>query len=330
MNRLSLTFACGRYDRTAALRTGEVSVEGIDLRYIPIEAPREIFDRMVGALEFETSELSASEFVSLTGAGKCPFVAIPVFPSRMFRHGFVYINKRSGIRTPKDLEGKRVGVALYTQTAAIYIRGFLQHQFGVDLSTIKWVQGAVEISGTHGKPHALPLLKPVNIVENDSPLSLGELLAKGDLDAVIGSRQPRTLGTHSDVARLFPDFRDVERKYYEETKIFPIMHLVAIRKDVYEKNPWVANSLYKAFCEAKNWALARMRFSGSQSTMMPWHFADLDDIDEVFGGDPWPYGVEANRPTLEAFMEYMVEQNFIARPIPIDDLFVPLPGAMGH
>jgi len=328
MQRLNLTFACGRYDRTVALRTGEVAVEGIDLNYLPIEAPREIFDRMVGGQEFDLSELSAAEFISMTGAGKCPFVAIPIFPSRAFRHGFIYINKRSGIQKPEDLEGKRVGVALYTQTAAIWIRGHLAHQFGVDLSTIRWVQGAVEKAGTHGKPHSLPLLKPVNIEHNASAHSLSDLLACGEIDALIGSRQAESLGRHPDVARLFPNYREVEREFYKETKIFPIMHLVAIRRDVYEQNRWIANSLYKAFVEAKNWALARMRFSGSQCYMLPWQVPDVDEINEIFGGDPWPYGVEANRSTLEALVAYMVEQHFIPRSIRVDDLFVSLPGAM--
>lgn len=329
MNRLALTFACGSYDRTEALRTGEVTVEGIDLNYLSIEAPREIFDRMVGGLEFDVSELSCSEFVSMISAGKCPFVALPVFPSRTFRHGFIYINKNSGIRAPKDLEGKRVGVPLYTQTAAIWIRGHLIHQYGVELNTIRWVQGAVEKTGSHGKPHALDLLKPANIEQNKSNHSLGELLVKGEIDALIGSRQPDELGRCASIARLFPDYRCVEREFYMQTHIFPVMHLVAIRRDVYEKNRWIANSLYKAFVDAKNFALARMRFSGSQCYMLPWQRADVDEIDEVFGGDPWPYGIEPNRPTLAALVQYMAEQDFIAQPMPIEDLFVPLPGAMG-
>jgi 4,5-dihydroxyphthalate decarboxylase len=329
MSRLALTFACGSYDRTAALRTGEVTVEGIDLNYLFIEAPREIFDRMVGGLEFDVSELSCSEFVSMTAAGKCPFVALPVFPSRMFRHGFIYINKSSGIRDPKDLEGKRVGVPLYTQTAAIWIRGHLMHQYGVNLDSLRWVQGAVEKTGTHGKPHTLAPLKPVNIEQNNSSHSLGELLVKGEIDALIGSRQPDELGYCANIARLFPNYRCVEREFYTRTNIFPVMHLVAIRRDVYEKNRWIANSLYKAFVDAKKYALARMRFSGSQCYMLPWQRADVDEIDEVFGGDPWPYGVEANRPTLAALVQYMAEQTFIAQPMPIEELFVPLPGAMG-
>jgi 4,5-dihydroxyphthalate decarboxylase len=324
MPQLSLTFACGRYDRTEALRTGDVKVEGIDLNYIPIDEPRVIFDRLARG-EFDVSELSASEFISMTGRGDSAFVALPVFPSRVFRHGFIFINKRTGIRSPKDLEGKRVGVPLYTQTAAIWIRGHLQHEYGVDPEAIHWVQGAVETAGTHGKPKVPPLLQPVKIEVNESGQSLGELLAKGEIDALLGSRRPETLGQHPDVARLFPDYREIEREFYQRTRIFPVMHLGAIRREVYKKNPWIAANLYRAFVDAKNFALARMRFSGSQSTMLPWQFADVDEIDQVFGADPWPYGVDANRPTLEALVQYMVEQNFIATPIAIEDLFVAVP-----
>jgi 4,5-dihydroxyphthalate decarboxylase len=328
MDRLSLTFACGRYDRTEALRTGDVTIEGIDLKYVPIDAPREIFDRMVGGREFDLSELSSSEFISMTGRGNCPFVALPVFPSRAFRHGFIFINRHAGIRSPKDLEGKRIGLPLYTQTAAIWIRGHLMHQYGVELETVRWVQGAVEKAGRHGRPDVPPLLKPVNIETNERSCSLGDLLARGEIDALIGSRQPETLGHHPDVTRLFSNYRNVEREFYKQTRVFPIMHIVAIRRDVYEKNPWIAGNLYKGFADSKNWALARMRFSGSQCYMLPWQFADVDEINEVFGGDPWPYGIEPNRPTLEALLQYMVEQHFIAKPISPEELFLPLPGDM--
>jgi 4,5-dihydroxyphthalate decarboxylase len=330
MSSIPLTFACGLYDRTMALLTGDVRVEGVDLNYLPIEAPREIFDRMVGGKEFDVSELSMSEHVSMLGAGKRDFVALPVFPSKMFRHGFVYINKKSGIKTPKDLEGRRIGVALYTQTAAIFQRGMLKDEYGVDLSGVKWVQGAAEKVGSHGNPSALPLLKPVDLVQSDKPYSLSEMLARGEIDAMIGSRHAETLGKHPDVARLWPNYREVERDYYRKTKIFPIMHTVAFRRDVYEANPWLANSFYKAFVQAKDWGMHWLRFSGHQSTMFPWHSADLDEIDANFGGDAWPWGIEENRPTLEALIRYMVDQNFIPKSIPLEDIFAPLPGSMGH
>ena len=329
MARLGLTFASCKYDRMEALRTGEVQPEGIDLDMRVFPAGREIFDRMVGRQEFDVAELSASEFISLTGRGDCPFVALPVFPSRVFRHGYIFVNARAGIRMPKDLEGKRVGVPLYTQTAAIWVRGHLAHEFDVRLDTIRWVEGAVETSGGHGKPHAPPLLAPAAVEVNASGQSLEQLLAAGAIDAVIGSRKPPTLGRSPDIARLFADFRTIERAFYLRTGIFPIMHLVAIRRALYEQHPWIAESLYKAFVDSKARAVARMRYGGSLAVMLPWLMSEVEEVDALFGGDAWPYGVDANRPTLEALVQYMVEQNFIARAMPIEALFVPLPGASG-
>jgi len=328
VTRLPLSFACGKYDRMEALRTGDVKVEGVDLNYVAIENPREIFDRMGGGREFDAAEFSSSEFIGRMARGDGAFVALPVFPSRVFRHSFIYINRKSGIRAPKDIEGKRVGVALYTQTAAVWMRGHLAHQFGVDLSTVRWVQGAIEKGGAHGDPHAPPLLKPVAIEPNRSGRSLSELLADGAIDALLGSRRP-TL-RHPDVVPLFADAKAVERDYYRDTGIFPIMHLVALRRDVYERHPWIASSLYNAFVAAKNWALGRLNEHGALRYMLPWLPFHVDEIEEVFGGDPWPYGVEANRATLQALVQYMAEQHLIAEPIPLERLFVPLPGAIGH
>ena len=327
MADLKLSFACGPYDRMEPLRMGAVTPEGIELEHHVIQAPREIFDRMVGDNAFDVAELSASEFISLTGARECPFVALPVFPSKAFRHGFTCINTKAGIAAPKDLEGKRVGVPLYTQTAAIWVRGQWQHDYGIDLETITWVQGAIEKVGAHGDPSARPLLKPARIEVNDTGKSLSELLAEGAIAATMGSRLPDSLGAHPDVARLSPDFRDEEKDYYRRTKIHPIMHLVAIQKSLYESEPWIAQPLYDAFSAAKAEAWKDIRFSGAQRYMLPWLYADLAEVDEVFGGDPWPYGIEANRPTLEALIQYMVEQDFIPEPIPVDDLFVAVSGA---
>jgi ABC-type nitrate/sulfonate/bicarbonate transport system substrate-binding protein len=326
MPRLPLTFASCRYDRVEALRTGEVQPDGIELKMQMFAAGREIFDRMVGAREFDLAELSGSEFISLMGRGDCPFVALPVFPSRVFRHGYIFVNTRAGIRTAKDLEGKRVGVPLYTQTAAIWVRGHLMHQYGVDLGTIRWVQGAVEKAGSHGSPHALPLLKPTPIEINASGQSLEELLAAGDIDALVGSRKPPMLGRSPEIARLFRGFRAIERAFWRETGIFPIMHLVAIRRELYAQHPWIAQSLYDAFMEAKARALARMHYGGSLSVMLPWLMSEVEEVDDLFGGDAWPYGIEPNRPTLEALVQYMFEQSFIARAMPIEELFVPVAG----
>jgi 4,5-dihydroxyphthalate decarboxylase len=247
MSRLRLSFACCRYDRTEAIREGSVAVEGAELISITLKSGRDVFDRMVGGREFDVSELSASEYITLVGRGDCPFVALPVFPSRVFRHGYIFINRRPGVRTPKDLEGRRVGLPLYTQTAAIWARGHLMHQVGVDLDSIRWVQGAVETAGAHGKPHAPSLLRHVAIEQNTSGTSLADLLAKGEIDALIGSRRPGTLGRDGDVVRLFPDYRALEREFYRTTGIFPIMHLIVIRRELHERHGWLATSLYPMF-----------------------------------------------------------------------------------
>jgi 4,5-dihydroxyphthalate decarboxylase len=321
-SKLRLTFACGLYDRMLRLYTGEVQADGIDLEFLAIDEPREIFDRMGGKLEFDASEMSSSEFISRLGAGQCPFVALPIFASRVFRHGFIFFNRKSGIRMPRDLEGKRVGVPLYTMSAAVWIRGLLQHEYGVDLSKIRWMQGALKKAGAHGSPTTAPLLRQPSIEINDSGKSLSKLLADGDIDAVISSRPVEGMGKDPDIVRMFPNYREVEKDYYRRTRIFPIMHLIVIRRDVHEAHPFVAQSLYDALCESKDRALAQMKERGALRYMLPWLPADMDEIDDVFGGDPWPYGIEANRPTLEALVQYMVEQHFIAKPIPIEDLFV--------
>lgn len=322
MAPVRIKLACGLYDRMLRLYTKEVRPEGIDLDFVVMDEAREIFDRMGANAEFDACEMSSSEFISHMGGGHSPFVAIPIFVSRVFRHGFICINKKSGIRTPKDLEGKRIGIPLYTMTAAVWIRGILQHEYGVDLSTVRWVQGSFDVAGKYGNPSPPPLVRPVPIEFNESGKSLSQCLADGDIDAVIGSRTINGLGKNPDIARLIPDFRTVEKEYYKRTKIFPIMHLIALRRDVYEANPFIAGSLYDAMTKSKDLALVRMRKLGALSYMLPWMTDDVDEINDVFGDDPWPYGIEPNRPTLSALVDYMVEQGLIAKTVAVDDIFV--------
>jgi 4,5-dihydroxyphthalate decarboxylase len=325
MAALPITFACGLYDRMLALQTGEIKPDGIDLNFLVMDNPREIFDRMSNGLEFDACEMSSSEFVSRYAANKLPFVALPVFASRVFRHGFIVVNRKF-ITSAKDLAGKRIGVPLYTQTAALFVRGLMQHDLGVDLSGIEWVQGAVNEPGAYGNPSVMPLLKPVTITPNETGKSLSDLLEAGEIQAIIGSNLPRALKRNPDVVRLFPDYRAREQDYFRRTRIFPIMHLIVIRNDVHERHPHVAASLYKAFCAAKDRAREKMRFPGTLRYMLPWLPADVEEIDELFGGDCWPYGVEPNRPTLEALVAYMAEQGLIPEPIPVEKLFVPTSG----
>src|ERR1041384_3536262 len=185
------------------------------------------------AKRWTNSEFSSSEFVQRFANKQCPFVAIPVFPSRAFRHGFIAIHRKAGIKSPKDLEGKRVGVPLLTMTAAIYINGLLQHEYGVDLRKIHWVQGAMNTGGAHGSPTVLPLLNPIPIEQNTSKKSMSDLIEERVVDATLGTSLPEAIRTNPDIARLFPNYVELEKEFYKRTRIYPIMHLVAIRKQVY-------------------------------------------------------------------------------------------------
>jgi 4,5-dihydroxyphthalate decarboxylase len=322
--KVPISFACGLYDRMQALYTREVEAEGIALDFINIDAPRKIFDRMAAGQAFDVSELSSTEFIMRHAAGDNAFVALPVFPSRTFRHSFITVNRRSGIRGPQDLAGKRIGVPLYTMTAAVWIRGHLQHDFGVDLSGVQWVEGSINGASTHGSPTVLPMARPVPVTRNDSGRSLSDLLDAGEIDAIIGTTLPESRRRNPDIQRLFPDFREVEKAYFRRTGIFPVMHVVAIRRAVYEQHPFIAPSLYRAFCESKQIALDKMRNLAALRYMQPWLADDLDELQSVFGDDPWTYGVEPNRTTFETLIRYMAEQGLIAREVAVDSLFVPV------
>jgi 4,5-dihydroxyphthalate decarboxylase len=319
---LRVTLACGPYDRTDALRTGLIRPEGIDLVYVPIQSPPEIFARMLTTQAFDVSEMSCAHALTHRGHGDFPFVGIPVFPSRMFRHGYIFVNAHSGIREAKDLEGKTVGVPEYSQTAAVWIRGLLQHEYGVSLETIRWVAGGVNAPG---RPDVLVNLPDAEVsITRVMDRTLNDLLVAGEIDALIGARKPAAFGKDVRIKRLFPDYRSLEREYYRKTGIFPVMHTVVIREALYREQPWIAESLYKAFVQAKDWAVAQMRFSSSLRYTVPWLHADLEEMEEVFGADPWPYGLERNRDTLETLVAYLVEQRLLRATMPVEELFPPL------
>lgn len=325
--------ACGLYDRMIDIYRRAVVPDGIELNFIDLDGSagaREIFDRMAGNREFDVAEFSGSEFIARRQAGDDSFVAIPVFPSRVFRHGMITVNKSRGINKPKDLEGRRVGVPIYSMSAATWICGQLQSDYQVDLSTITWVEGAVDTPGPHGSPSILPLVKEIDIEKNTTGKSLSDLLEdggeNGGIDALIGTVLPKSYFENPDIVRLFPNYREIERDYYRRTRIFPIMHMIAVRRDVYERHPFIASSLFDAFCESKDRARARMRDLGTLQYMLPWMTDDIDELDDVFDGDAWPYGIEPNRPTLEAFVAYLVTQGIIGSPIAIEELFVPTHG----
>ena len=323
MPNVPLTFACGLYDRMLALYTGEVPVEGVDLDFLVEDNPRLIFDRMAGSQAYGASEFSTSEYVSRFVANQNPFVAIPVFPSRVFRHSFIFVNRKH-VKSPKDLQGKRIGVPVYTMTAAVFIRGLLSDEHGVDFSNVEWIEGAINDAKRHGDPTILPTAKKLSIGANKSGKSLSTLLADGEIQAMIGTGAPDSFGRNPDVVRLYPDYRAAEMDYYRRTKIFPIMHSVVIRRDIVDKHPFVAQSLFDACNRAKAVAQEKLSYFGTLRYMLPWMMAEVDDVKSVFGDDCWPYGVEANRPTLTALVRYLEEQGIVAKAPKVDELFAPV------
>ncbi len=324
MSRLQLSLACGPYDRTEALRNGIVAPEAIDLVYVPVQSPPELFARMVHKASFDAAEMSTSLYLQLRSRGDVGFVALPIFPSRMFRHGYVFVHADAGIAQPADLAGKRIGVQEYHQTAGVWIRGILARDYGVDFSGVSWFEGGVNAPRDPDPAIDLRPRGPLEITFVGNDVCLDDLLAAGRIDAYLGARMPRSFGAGGPVRRLFADPRAEERAWFRRTGIFPMMHTLVVREELLDRHPWIAESLYKAFEEAKRWCLEQMRFSGTSRYMLPWLQADLEEIDELFGGDPWPYGLEANRPALETLAGFLAQQGFLPEPPPVDDMFVPL------
>jgi len=316
MSKLALTFACGPYDRTLALRDGTVQPEGIELNYIAAQ-PADIFWRMLQFREFEISEMSLSNSATLVSAGAAPFIAIPVFPSRVFRHGYFFINTGKAIKAPADLKGKRGGVPEYTMTAAVYMRGLLQHEYAVKPSEVEWVQGRADRLGR---------ILPADIRLTPAPAGaeLGDLLERGEIDFMMTANNPLAFRRGSPkVRRLFPNYAELEKDYYRRTKIYPIMHTVVIRRDVYERNPWVALSMYKALCRAKEHAYQLLADMGSPKVCSAWLQPLLEEERAIIGPDWFPYGIEANRPSIEALLQYTHEHGLTDRRVKLEELFAP-------
>ena len=327
MANLRLTMACGPYDRTEALRYGKVQPEGVDLNYLAIQDPPEIFAQMLRHKAFDLAEMSCSHYLTRrnnSSGADFPFVALPVFPSKLFRHGFIFINTKSDIQSAKDLEGKRVGFPSIGQTAVVWIRGILQNEYGVNLENVHWHQGGMDTAGFQNPiDHQTEKAGRVSNINPDQTLS--SMLESGEVDAVIGARAPTCFGRSSHIQRLFPDYRQVERDYYRKTGVFPIMHTMVVKEELYQASPWVAQSVYKAMEESKRQCLEEMQFTGAMRYMLPWLYDDLDEIGGVFGSqDPWPYGLEANATILKTLQGYLVQQGFIAEARPLEELFTPI------
>ena len=320
VSKLRLSLGCWNYDRTRSLLEGRIEPDGIDLNYLnmPVE---ETFFRMLRNREFDVAEMSLSSYtVSLFKDS--PFIAIPVFPSRFFRHSCIYVNKNSGIREPKDLIGKRVGNPEYQMTAPVWIRGVLQDEYDVPVDSVTYFTGGEEEPNRSEK---LKLDLPCNIrVERIGPTqTLSAMLASGEIDALYTARMPSSFHGSANVRRLFEDFVPVEQDYFRRTKIFPIMHTVVIRREVYEKNRWVAQSLYKAFCQAQQETYQDLYETAALKAMLPWLTAHVEEARREMGNDFWPYGFDKNAKTLSTFLRYSYEQGLSKHLLTPSQLFAP-------
>ena len=320
MAKLNLTFGCWNYDRVRALMDGSVRPDGIELNFLamPVE---ETFFRMLRHREFDVAEMSLSSYVVSLFHETPPFVAIPVFPSRFFRHSCIYVNANAGIRTPSDLVGRRVGTPEYQMTAPVWIRGILADHYGVPVDSVTYYTGGEEEPGRREK---LTLNLPPNIrVERIGPdQTLSKMLLEGEIDALHTARMPssfRNGGGH--VARLFANYMDVERAYYRSTGIFPIMHTVVIRREIYEQNRWVAQSLFKAFKQAQQLTYQDLNETAALKAMLPWLTAHVEETRREMGDDYWPYGLERNQQTLATFLRYSHEQGLSKRKLAPSELF---------
>ena len=322
MSKLRLTMACWNYDRTRALIEGRIPVDGIDLNCLdlPVE---ETFFRMLRHREFDAAEMSLSSYVISLFKQPQPFIAIPVFPSRFFRHSCIYVNRDTGIREPKDLIGKRVGNPEYQLTACVWIRGILSEEFQVPVSSVSYFTGGEEQPGRTEKV-ALSLPPEIRVQAIPPDKTLSRMLASGELDALYTARAPSsfTNGTGS-VLRLFEDYQAVETGYFRKTKIFPIMHTVVLRRELYEKYPWVARSLYKAFALAQREAYEDLYETAALKFMLPWLIRHAEDTRNFMGPDFWPYGLESNLHVLGTFLRYSHEQGLSKRLLAPQDLFAP-------
>jgi 4,5-dihydroxyphthalate decarboxylase len=316
---LRLSIATGRYDRTSALRDGRVRIEGVDPTFIPMKV-EEIFWRMLRHLEFDVSELSLAGYTVRRGRGLDDLIAIPVFLSRSFRHNIIYVNADAGIDTPDQIAGKKVGVPEYQITAAVWARGLLEDEYGVRPEDCEWHQGGLETWGR--KPFEPISPEGVTIVETPEGATLAKMLEEGDIDALISPRVPSTYRDGSGaVRRVFTDAASEEKAYYGHTGIFPIMHTVAIKASLIDQHPWLPVSLMKAFEEAKHLAVVDVADTTAHHITLPFLRAHYDETVELMGEDFWPYGLDENRPALEAFLRYAHRQQLIPEPIEAPSLF---------
>jgi len=321
MANIHLSVALSDYDHFRDFTGGKIKAEGIDITHIdlPVE---EIFSRFTKYREWHVSEMSMAKYISLISQGDRSITAIPVFPSRFFRQHAFYVATDRPFERAADLAGKKVGIPNWVQTACVYTRAWLVHQIGIPLNAIDWYQAAVNVSGHVDEVQ--PKLPDGVRYTPVAGRSLTDMLIAGDLDAIISARPPRLFEQGDPrIRRMFPNYRQVEEDYWKQTGIFPIMHTVALRRDVVDAHPWIGMNLFKAFEEAKQRSITRALDGNICRFPIPWTFDYAEQSQRMFGKDFWPYGVEANRTTLEAFCQYAFEQGVAHRRVSIDELYPP-------
>lgn len=322
----TLKIACWDYDRVNPLRDGRAKIEGCDIEFT-VNAPHNFFFRAGEAPPFDVMEQSLSSYLTRRSRGAVPYLAIPVYPSRMFRHSAVYIRTDRGIRAPEDLKGRRIGVPFYGITAATTARGILADEYGVSPKDIIWVNGGLE-DPAQALTQDLGLPPSIRI-EQAPGASLSQLLADGAIDGIITAASPSTLNAPG-VGRLFPDYRAAEQAYFHKTRIFPIMHVIGIKTELLARDPSLALRVYRGFSAAKDICIADLNGDGGAvKATLPWLGPELDATRAVLGEDFWPYGIEKNRPTLEAVTRWSFEQHLSPRKLAVEELFAPETLALG-
>jgi 4,5-dihydroxyphthalate decarboxylase len=319
MSKLTLSLAINDYDHVRDLVSGKVSAEGIQLlpSVLPVE---EIFYRTTHFQEWDISEMSFGKYASLRSQGDERLIALPIFPSRSFRLSSIYVRRDGAVKTAADLRGKKIGLPEWAQTASIYTRGWLTDTQKIALQDVEWVQGGVNQAGRKEK---VQIKLPEGVAYRHEPqYALTDLLLNGQIDAIFSARPPAPPAERrGEIVRLFPDFIDAERDYFLESRVFPIMHLIVLRRETFEANRWIASNLLKAFEEAKRNSLERLSDITCSHFPLPWMSERAQQAESLFGADVWPYGIEPNRTTLEAFLKFAYRQGVCHRLLQPEDLF---------
>jgi 4,5-dihydroxyphthalate decarboxylase len=319
MSKLPISLAISDYDHVRDFVCGRVTAEGLDINFQVLPTP-EIFDRATRDQEWDVCEMSLGKWTGMFSQGDDSLVPIPVFPSRVFRHSALYVRKGGGVDSLEKLRGRRVGDPDFAHTAGIYARGFLMHDVGIKIEEIEWIQAGTNKPGRHENLEIKlsPKVKRVSVPDK----SLDDMLRAGEIDAILSAIPPKSfVARHPDVVRLVPNYVEVETEYFRRTGIFPIMHFVAIKRDLCAKHKWIAVNLFRAFEEAKERSIARVRDMMVSHFPLPWNPDNARRASDMFGSDFWPYGVEPNRKTLEAFLTFAAEQGVAHRKVALEEVF---------